>query len=145
MQLDLGVSKETQHHSDVTKESKLHANRTNLSLSREKSTFKPKFPKEKNPKRGKQHKKGQAEADGPKAIRQKASSEWRVANLNLFGSSSPLKFGSDPTNMSRIGMEFKRFCVGSSVEAISAPMEKSVLADAEERREGTCFEGLEMA
>lgn len=145
MQSDLGVSKEIQHHSDVIKEIELHADHTNLSLSREKSTFKPKFQKEKYPRRGQQHKKSQAKIDGPKAIRQKASSEWRVVNSSLFRSSSPLKFGSDLVDMSRIGMEFKGFCVGSSKEANSTPMEKQVLADAEERREGTCFEGSEIA
>ena len=40
---------EFQHHRDMTKESNLRADRTNLSLSREKSTFKPKSQKEKNP------------------------------------------------------------------------------------------------
>lgn len=128
----------------MTKESQLRADHTNLSLSCEMSTFKPKF-QEKNPRRGQQHKKSQAETDGSKAIKLKASSEWRVANSSLFGSSSLLIFGSDPADMSRIGMEFKGFRAGSSKEANSEPIEKPVLENAEEQREGTCFEGLEMA
>ncbi|KAL0016314.1 hypothetical protein SO802_003383 [Lithocarpus litseifolius] len=132
MRPDLGVSKEIQHLSDETKGSQLRADHTNLSLSRERSTLKQKIQKEKNLRRGQQHKKSQAETDGSKAIRLKAYSEWKVTNSRPSGSSSPLTFGSDPADMARIGMEFKGFCAGSSEEANSAPMEKSVLADAKE-------------
>lgn len=65
--------------------------------------------------------------------------------MNPFRLSPPIKFGYDPTNMSKIGTEFKGFCAGSSEEAISTPMEKPVLVDAKARREGTCFEGSQMA
>lgn len=47
--------------------------------------------------------------------------------------------------MSKTGMEFKGFCVGSSEKTISVPMENLVLTDAEDQRKGTCFEGSKMA
>ena len=71
MRSDLGTNMEFQHHCDLTKESNLHVDRTNSSFSREKPTFKQKSHKKKNPKRGKQQKKNQAETDGPKAFGQK--------------------------------------------------------------------------
>ena len=95
-------------------------------------TFKQKSQKEKNPRRGHQQKKNQAGTDGPKAFGQKTSLEWRVVNLNPFGLSSTINFGSNLTDMPILRMGFKGFCARRSDEANPMPMEKPVFAVAED-------------
>ena len=71
----------------------------------------------------------------------KTSLEWRVVKLNPFKLSSTINFGSDLADMPILGIEFKGFCARRSDEANPAPMEKPILAVAEDRRKGTCLDG----
>lgn len=113
--------------------------------NREKSSSKPQFQKGKGPSRGHQSRKNQAETDGHNAVKQKGPSEWRAVNSNLFGSSRPLKFGTDFAEISTIGMEFKGFQAGISKEANSALIDRKFQAGPDKLKEDDCSGGSKMA
>lgn len=151
-QSDPGVKMETHLRCDMieviekhTKEKVKRADHNNSFPNREKSSSKPHFQKGKGPSRGLQSRKNQAETGGHKAVKQKGPSEWRAVNSNLFGSSTPLKFGTDFAEISTIGMEFKGFQAGSSNEANLALVDQKFQVGPDKLKEDYCTEGSEMA
>lgn len=151
-QSDPGLNMETHLRCDMTeviekraKEKVKRADHNNAFPNREKSSSYQQFQKGKGPSRGHQSRKNQAKTGGHNAVKQKGPSKWRAINSNLFGSSTPLKFGTDFAEISTIGMEFKGFQAGSSKEANSVLVDGKCQVGSDKLKEDDCSEGSEMA